>query len=344
MAEIEYVPNYSPEASKFLSRIDRRRRCATKAAAMCPDWLKQKVEYDLTYFTDYSAVAFPYVRGHGVMPDFKRPSLFNEKVRAQFLRPENPLVTIACDKIAVRKLLAFSNAAIKSPPLIAIASSVDEFAKEISPHLTPGEVFVKANHGCRFNQLWDRGDRAKRYHRRFEKWLSCDFWRKQGEMNYRKIRPKLLVEKRIPVRRRMAEYKVHCFHGKPQYISVIVQSDPMDRATRKRNNFYPDWTEVPFSTPNLAGFSSRIERPSVLDLVLTDAERISRFFFYARIDFLHFDESLNFSEVTIANCAGALPVLPFEWNKKLGDLLDMSKLTQLEIDAAKIARKIRGGG
>ena len=327
--QVPYTPDYSEEAKRFLHKIETRRRRAATLCKRLSQPYRQRIEHRLTYWTKHDAVAYPYVEGHGQMPDFENPKGFNEKVRAQFLRPMSPLMTICSDKIAIHAFLKHAGLQAPAPKILATARDTQEFEREVAPQLQDGKAYIKANNASGFNLHWKNSNRRQAYYKQFDYWLSQDFWRRLSEYQYQGIRPQLLAEAYIQPKRQMTEYKVHCFQGEPEFISAITQSDPEDEKSRKRNTYYPDWTEAPFATPLFEHLPAPLPRPADLDLILEDSRRLSKWFLYARIDFMHFDDELRFSELTVANAGARYPLLPLRFNKVYGDKMNMERLPEL---------------
>ena len=60
------------------------------------------------------------------------------------------------------------------------------------------------------------------------------------------------------------------------------------------------------------------EKPKRLDVMLSIAKRLSVGFDYVRIDLFHTEEGIYFGEITPFHQGGLAPILPRDWDRKLG--------------------------
>ncbi|HEY0898265.1 MAG TPA: ATP-grasp fold amidoligase family protein, partial [Sphingobacteriaceae bacterium] len=64
-----------------------------------------------------------------------------------------------------------------------------------------------------------------------------------------------------------------------------------------------------------------VERPKTLEKMIELSEKIAKDFVYVRVDWYDVDGQLYFGEITFHHDGGTAPILPKEWDLKLGSKL-----------------------
>jgi hypothetical protein len=318
------MQRFRKDRDVFVARINRRLRWAHRRARL--DRLLggrkafQAAVYDATFRSDAEAVGYFYALNNDHLPDFDSPTWFNEKIRWQFLHHLNPLMSLAADKIAVRDYLDYKNARVAVPELIAWGADAQGL---LSVDL-PARFVLKSSYGSGQIRIVDGSSPHSRPElaRLAGEWEAFDQWRHTGELHYRDVPHRWLVEEYVPSTREKLEFKVFCFHGDPAFISVITERDGNHYS---RAMFDTDWRRVHFGTRGLAHDPRPVPRPDDLDRVLELARLLSEDFLHVRVDFLKFDERLVFSELTFASLAARMPFEPIEKNAELGAMIDLGR-------------------
>lgn len=310
---------------RFVARIDARRRFARRwtwlrGRFVPPQQSRQAEIYDATFRSDLEVVSYLYAARNDHLPDFDHPTRLNEKIRWQFLNHPNPLMTLAADKIAVRDYLAFKGARIAGP---AIHLTLSDPAVLATAEM-PGRFVLKSSFGSGQVHIQDGGARmsGRDLAAMAARWAERDHWRLTGEMHYRGLPQRWLVEEFLPAKRRKLEYKIFCFMGEPTFIGVILERDG---PRIKKASMDCDWQRLDLRIRGSSNDPRPLPRPEGLDLMLAEARRLSADFMHVRVDFLEFDERLVFSELTFANKAAAAPYEPDEANFRLGALIDLDR-------------------
>src|SRR5690606_29771090 len=154
-------------------------------------------------------------------------------------------------------------------------------------------------------------------------WLDWDQWRSTGEFHYREQPRRWLVEEFVPSTRGQVEYKIFCMMGRPAFILVI--SDRTGPNDYRRRIYDPDWKPVAFHWLDHPPETTPLPRPAGLALLLEESARLSEDFMHVRVDFLHCDDRLVFSELTFASSAARVPFDPIEANVTIGALIDLDR-------------------
>lgn len=252
-----------------------------------------------------------------------QPETFNEKINwlKVFHRFENGHLLV--DKFAVRTLISTLVGSQYLVPLLGVYDSADE----IDLSSLPSRFVLKATHGSAWNVIVEDKSRAnlKSIRRSLRKWLQYNYFYVGREWQYRKCLPRIICEQYLGgnTERPLFDYKFFCFHGEPLFIQVDV-----DRFTNHARSFYSyDWVKQAFSIL-FPEFSRDIPQPPRLKEMLEVARRLSQGLVFARIDLYNQNDKVYFGEITLHPGGGCEPFFPQQFDKILGDYLDVSTLVQ----------------
>lgn len=250
----------------------------------------------------------------GRSPDYQNPRTFNEKLGWRRLYDHNPLYTILTDKIAVRD---YVRERVGENVLIPCFGVWDK-AADIPFDALPDRFVLKCNHECGFvvlcrdraalNQQYTRAQLATR--------LRMNYYYRCREWPYRYIQPRIMAEKLLTDHHdgEPIDYKIHCFGGVPQFISVYKNrhSHPVCA------NYSPDWELSPFIT---TGYRAEgvFPRPNQLKRMLEIAVSLSRGLYYCRVDLYEVQEQVYFGELTLLPAAGLLVFSPDSYDRHWGE-------------------------
>lgn len=138
---------------------------------------------------------------------------------------------------------------------------------------------------------------------------------------YHSVKPKILAEKFIEgFDDSLTDYKFMCFNGKAEMLFVV--------AGRKKNmcvNFYDlEWNLLPFTRvyPNT---KYSIPKPKNFELMLEIANKLAKPFPFVRVDFYESKDGndVYVGELTFYPGGGLEAFQPFEWDKKLGEMIHL---------------------
>ena len=323
-------------ADALIQRIRLRRMLGKLLFCVVPGKARRnRLIHDFTFRNDADAVALPFALVQGRLPDLKAPKTWAEKVRWTFLHHRNPLMSLVSDKIAVRGYLDLKGAQIAPPKLLATGWKPEDILQMDLP-----ERFVlKASNSCGAN-LFHTGpnppDRQTLL-RQLRLWRDTDFWRRHGELFYRDIPWRFLVEEFLPSDQRQLEYKVVCFHGEPLWIAVVGSRGPNGCV---RIGHFPDWTPIPFGTRGVESSPEPAKRPEALDLLFAEARRLSADFMHVRVDFLHYNDRLVFSELSLSNNGMRSPIEPHDQDLWVGSQIDLSREAEYARRGQDIAQEL----
>ena len=341
------MPIYGREREQFIQSIERRRGLARglnyfRHMAFGSQKTSQAALYEAMFRTDREAVAYHYATANDHLPDLDNPTWINEKIRWQFLNHPNPLMSLCSDKIAVRDYLRWKGAEILPPRMLAMGSAPQDL--EMSD--LPKRYVLKSTFGSGQNHI-ETGLGPRTSHAdlaaKIAKWNAWDFWRKNGELHYRDIPKRWLVEEFVPSSVEKFEFKIFCILGEPIFIAVITERNREGEAGLngiRHALFDPNWNRVNIGMQGVGDDPRPIPRPKELGLLLSEARRLAESFMHVRVDYLKFDGRLTFSELTFSSLGARLPFTPIEVNAELGAMMDLRKAQEYQVRGEHVAAQL----
>lgn len=267
----------------------------------------------------------------GYSPEIAFPRRYHEKMLWRKIFDRNPLFVVFCDKLATKEYASQRFPEIRIPKTLWVGERV----ADIPPSVLARKVFIKCNHGCNFNWLWEPGvsdlaaigqDVAKCLQETYGEW--------NMESAYVGVPKKVFVEEIIETQGPdgLVDINVRCADGKPILASVIIhnKSDRM-----KVGYFNTDCTRYfDAGEPNPQGrtedgyemLPTDYLPPAALGRAIAAAAKLSRGVDYARYDFMTDGENLYMGEITVYPSAGvskATPAGEEGFDTRVGDVWDL---------------------
>lgn len=262
-------------------------------------------------------------------PDLDNPKLFNEKIHWLNLNYKNDLITRCCDKVELKKYVSEKVGLDYVVPNIAIYDKVNE----IEFQNLPNRFAIKVNWGdgeefCEIVKDKSKADLDKikaKMNNAIQPWnnlyYSHFFW------GYKNVKPKILVEEFLDSgEKSINDYKVHCFNGKTKFVLVCEErySDRM-----KKTYLDTEWNVLPFHRAD-ADVNKEVQKPNNFEIMLEIAEVLAEPFPFVRVDFYNMENKIYVGEMTFHPGCGWEEFLPKEWNRKIGDMLDLTEIMEKE--------------
>lgn len=275
----------------------------------------------LTIFSPKLNTKISFRISKGYWPSFKNPISFDEKVSwlKLFKYKNNKLVSQCADKIKVREY-------VKDLELESILNEkYIEFNKvnEIEISKLPQSFAMKWNIGSGGNFFVNNKDLIT------EKQIKQFMQRKKNrygyltysEMHYRKIKPKIIVEKLLNDEGGLDDYKVYCFNGVARYVMVCVGRE---NGNPKYYFFNQKWE---LQRINKDGINAEpmfnIPKPKGIEKVFKAAETLSKPFPFVRADFYLIKGEVIFGELTFTPSAAQDSNILDSMDKYFGDLIEI---------------------
>lgn len=252
----------------------------------------------------------------GYALDLKKPQTYNQKLQWIKLYDKNELMPLCCDKYTVREYVENKGCADILNKIYWHGYNPDDIPYD----KLPDKFVIKVTHGSTFNIIVKDKSKLDKIQtsRILKKWLNAKFLACYGEWFYGKVKPRVIVEKYLEDGQKdgLLDYKVFCFNGKAQLVDIHSGRF----GEHKRNIYDLDWNflkDVKFKYEH----GEIIPKPTKLADLIKYAEILSSDFYHARVDFFIVNNEIYFGEITFTNGAGFDHITPYDFDKKMGDML-----------------------
>ena len=241
------------------------------------------------------------------------PLAFTEKIQWQKLRDRNPLYHTLVDKAAVKPYVAERIGAEHVVPTLGVWECPDQIDWEALPE----QFVLKCTHDsgstiiCTDKASFDREAACAK----LAAALACDYWKRDREWAYKDVPRRIIAEEYLGAG--LADYKIFCFGGKPEFLFVATDRDNPDTET-KFDFFDTSWQHLDIRNghPNAA---TPPAKPAHFEQMLALAEALADKFPQVRIDFYETpDGRVLFGEYTFYHWSGFVPFDPDRADAMLG--------------------------
>ena len=241
---------------------------------------------------DHFVAFITFVRIHRRLPSNKM--LFNDVLYRIKTTDEiiNPLRVFVSDKEFVKLYVKAVAGDQYNVPTIKVLHTMDE---AINFNFPP-DCCIKPTHMSGKVILRKQGSPID--FEEIAQWLKYRYYNHTArEINYKTLKPKVIVEPLIFGDSNPTDFKIFCYMGKPKLIQV-----DMDRYIEHTEKFFdPQWNELPFSI-HYPRSRRTMEKPKNLDKMLEVAGLLSSHFNFVRVDLYSNGEECLVGEIT--NCPG----------------------------------------
>lgn len=262
-----------------------------------------------------------YKLNNGVWLNIDNPSTFNEKMNWLKLYHHSSLLTQMADKFEVKTLVAEKIGDEYVVPCYGVWDKVDEidFTGLTLPcvikttHDSSGVVVVK-----KINDQIINSTKIK-----IKKALTGAHYYANREWPYKNIKRRVIADKFLDDGRQgeLQDYKFWCFNGEPKVMYI----------TNKGKNIYENFYDMDFNVINVNhGFPRMIpeyKKPDAFNLMKDLAKKLSSGIPFVRVDFFYVQGKVYFGEYTFFDWGGMRAFESPEWDKTLGDWIDLSPLS-----------------
>ena len=243
---------------------------------------------------------------------------FSEKIQWQKLRDRNPLYHMLVDKAAVKPYVAERIGAEHVIPTLGVW----ERPEQIDWEALPAQFVLKCTHDsgstlvCMDKTSFDREAACAR----LSAALATDYWRRDREWAYKGVPPRIIAEEYLGAG--LADYKVFCFGGRPEFLFVATDRDNPEEET-KFDFFDTQWHHLDIRNghPNAAAAPAR---PAHFEQMLALAQTLAEDFPQVRLDFYETpDGRILFGEYTFYHWSGFVPFDPEGMDERLGAFFEI---------------------
>ncbi len=275
----------------------------------------------LNWMPDSLYLKLRYKSRLGKKLDLKEPKTFNEKLQWLKLYNRNPIYTTMVDKCDAKKYVAER---IGEEYIIPTLGVWEKF-EDIDFDALPKQFVLKCTHDsgglviCRDKKQLDLEDARKK----INKSLKRNYYWHTREWPYKNVKPRIIAEQYMEdsVTKELRDYKFFCFNGKMKV--MFIASERYNEATETRFDFFDrDFQHLDFRNghPNA---DVPPAKPEKFEEMCVLAEKLSDNLPLLRVDFYDVDGKIYFGELTFSHWGGMMPFEPEEWDRKLGDWIEL---------------------
>lgn len=281
------------------------------------------LRFCLNRLPDWLFISLQYKKILGGYPDLRNPQTFNEKLQWIKLHDRDDRYTQMSDKYAVREYIS----KVLGKEYLVPIYGVYDTAEDILWEKLPDEFVMKCTHDggsvivCRDKESLDKEKATGKLNRA----LKRNAFSYAREWPYKNINPKIIVEKYLDNgdTKGLIDYKFYCFAGEPKYLYI---SQGLENHATARMTFYDiNGNRAPFQRSDYELFETDPVLPPRFEEMVSCAKKVAEDIgnYFVRVDFYCVDNHIYFSEITFTPVAGYMNIEPEEWDKKLGDLIQI---------------------
>lgn len=265
--------------------------------------------------------------------DLKNPVEFNEKIQWLKTYYHPPILSKLVDKYAVREYVEEKI----GPEYLNELYAVYEDEKDVNFDQLPDQFVLKAAHGYNFNLIVKDKDQLNTIKARlkFKKWMNRNQYYRGGlEWAYKNTPPRIIAEKYLPEieQNHASDYKFYCFNGKPKYVEITVEVKGIDL----RCNYDLNWKKAPFYRKEVPFYEGEAAKPEIFEEMKEVATKLAGNFPFVRVDLYDINSRIIFGEMTFYPADGRFPYLPDEYNKIIGNYMQLPEIPKGEKEITKI--------
>ena len=250
--------------------------------------------------------------------NLKQPVGFNEKLNWLKVNRQQATYTDLVDKIKVREYVRKKTGEDICFPLLGVWEKYDD----IDFNALPEQFVLKCNHDSGSVKIIKNKSQIN------HKELSV-FFKNRLKMNpyvfgreypYKNVKPMIMAERfMVPEGANdIEDYKFFCFNGKPEIMFIAT-----DRSMDVKFDFF-DMNFNHIDIENIHPQSGNIiEKPASFEKMKELASKLSEGMPFVRIDLYEIEGKVYFGEFTFFHGGGFWLFKPDEWERKLGDLINI---------------------
>lgn len=274
---------------------------------LCPNLMSDRFRLEMFYLFEK--------RKH---LNLDHPVTYNEKLQWLKIYDRNPLYTKLVDKYLVKDWVKSKIGENYVIPTIKRYASPDQ----IDLDTLPNQFVLKCNHDsgsvviCKDKTLFDL-DAAKE---KLTKCLKTSPYQSYFEWAYRDV-PRCIIAEQFMMEEGnddLMDYKFFCFNGKPE---IMYMS--RDHSREVTTDFFDmDFNHLPM---RMQAPPSKVcpQKPEQFEKLKELASCLSQDIPHVRVDFYVINGKIYFGEMTFYHCGGMVDVQPYEWNVRLGEMIDL---------------------
>lgn len=251
--------------------------------------------------------------------DLKHPKTFSEKLNWLKLHDVHEEYTQFVDKYAMKRYISERFGPQYVIPMLGAWDSFDE----IDFDALPAAFVLKCSHdsgSIRIVKDKSGMDRAalKKF---FDGRMKINSYHLGREYPYKNVKPRIIAEEYYETEagQLISDCKFYCFNGVPKLMYIVSGRGQDETETWYDMDFQP----VDIIDPTSPRSSDSLEIPPCFEEMRRFAEELSRGMKFVRVDLYTDRGSFYFGELTFFPFGGFLLLKPDEWEKRLGDWIEL---------------------
>lgn len=278
----------------------------------------------LDWLDDDTYLKLIYWQKIGKKLNLKNPTTFNEKLQWLKLHDHNAEYIKLVDKYEVKKIVK----EIIGEEYIIPTLGVWENFEDIDFNQLPNQFVLKCTHDsggiviCKNKSEFDLEYARKK----INKSLNRNYYYHGREWPYKNVKPRIIAEQYMEEtgEKELKDYKFMTFSGKVKCSFVCSERNTEGL---KVDFFDLNWKRMPF-TRHYPNSNKYIEKPKNYDLMIKLSEKLAGNIPFVRVDFYEINGKIYFGEMTFYPGSGLEEFSPEEWDKKIGDMIDLSNINK----------------
>lgn len=254
------------------------------------------------------------------------PQTIDEKVNWMKLHADMSLWTRCADKYEVRKYVEEHGLSFTLNEIYGLFDR----AEDINYKLLPQCFVVKTTNGGGGKNVLIVKDKSSlnvdKATKTLNRWLRDEMWDRYYEPHYKKIKPRLLVEKYLepPVGEySLVDVKINCFDGKAY--SVFLCSDRHFNEGVHYSVYDLDWRLCPDKIKSEYRTDKIYPKPKSFEKMIDYSQTLSRGIPYVRVDWYEIEGEPVFGEMTFTPAGGFQSFYTREYLLELGHQMTIKK-------------------
>ena len=289
----------------------------------------KKIKRILNMLSDKTYLKIMYFYHMKKRLNFENVTTFNEKLQWLKLHDRKEIYTTMVDKYEVKKYVADLIGGEHVVPTYGIYESYNEIDFDVLPN----QFVLKVTHYGGSRGVFIIKDKNtinySNIENEIEKLLKENLYNYSREWPYKNVKPRIIIEKYMKNEdeEELKDYKLFCFNGKPKII--LVCSERFSSSNMCETWFDEDWNLMDIIEGNHR-VDKNIKPPQSFKKMKYLASQLSKNIPFVRIDFYEVNSKIYFGEMTFFPASGFEKFEPKEWDKKLGEMIDLEKIKEGE--------------
>ena len=286
--------------------------------------IRGNIMFFLKFLPDKLYLQIFYFTTTGKFIPFKDPKTFTEKMQWLKVNDRRPEYTQLVDKLTVRDHI---NDVLGEGHVFPLIGHWDKF-DDIDFDSLPDRFVIKCNHDSGSTRvIKDKNaltaEEIEEMRKFYTKRLKRNYYYAGREYPYKGIKSCILIEQLMvdesAPEKSIEDYKFFCFNGEPKVMFIAT-----DRSTDCRFDFF-DMDFNHLDMVNIHPWADKpIEKPAMFDEMKEIAAKLSEGIRFVRIDLYELNCKIYFGEYTFFHGGGFRRCEPEEWERRLGDWIDLS--------------------